>query len=35
MKLIEPRTPIDEITQEYADLAYLIQTELEDVLIKK
>ena len=33
--IIKPRTPIDEITQEYADLAYLIQHELEEVLIKK
>lgn len=33
--IIEPRTPIDDITQEYADLAYLIQNELEEILIKK
>lgn len=29
------RNPIDDITQDYADLAYLIQRELEEVLIKK
>lgn len=33
--IISPRTPIDDIKQEYADLAYLIQKELEEVLIKK
>ncbi|MDO4962696.1 MAG: carbamoyltransferase C-terminal domain-containing protein [bacterium] len=33
--IIEPRTPIDDISQEYADLAYLIQKELEEILIKK
>lgn len=33
--IIEPRTPIDDITQEYADLAFLIQNELEEILIKK
>lgn len=33
--IIGPRTPIDDITQEYADLAYLIQNELEEILIKK
>lgn len=33
--IVDSRTPIDDITQEYADLAYLIQNELEEVLIKK
>lgn len=35
MDIIEPRTPIDDITKEYEDLAFLIQDELEEVLIKK
>lgn len=35
IEIIDPRTPIDDITQEYADLAYLIQNELEEILIKK
>lgn len=35
IEIVDPRTPIDDITQEYADLAYLIQRELEEILIKK
>lgn len=35
MDIVQPRTPIDDITQDYADLAYLIQHELEEILIKK
>lgn len=31
----EPRTPIEDICQMHADLAYLIQRETEDILIKK
>lgn len=34
-EVIEPRTPIDDITQDYADLAYLIQNQVEKILIKK
>jgi len=34
INIVEPRTPIDDITQDYADLAYLIQHELEEILIK-
>ena len=33
--IVDARTPIDDITQEHADLAYLIQNELEKILIKK
>lgn len=33
--IVKPRTPIDDITQDYADLAELIQRETEDILIKK
>lgn len=35
IEIVEPRTPIDDITEEYEDLAYLIQSELERVLIEK
>lgn len=35
IEIVSPRTPIDEITQEHADLAYLIQHETEEILIQK
>ena len=35
IELPPERTPIGEITQEYADLAYLIQKETEEILIEK
>lgn len=35
INLPKERTPIDEISQVYADLAFLIQKETEDILIKK
>lgn len=33
--IVKPRTPIDDITQDYSDLAYLIQDQVEKILIKK
>ena len=33
--IVNPRTPIDDITEEYEDLAYLIQSEIERILIEK